>query len=99
METLFDVGRFFDSKEFEKEVKLTQEEAKVLSDFEVEDVYCNGLHGISGGFACVTLKEFDEEDGSLILGTIKSGVQSDCENVVYTDGIIFNRKDKTIGFE
>jgi len=98
MKTLYDAERFFDNITFQKEVKLTQAEAKLLSDFECEDVYCSGLGNISGGFAMITLEEYDEEDDNIIIGYIKTGVQSDCENNVYTDGIAFNRKLKTIKF-
>lgn len=91
--------RFFDDKEFENEVKLTQKEAELLSNFESEEVYCSGLGNISGGFAQITLEELDEEDDDIILGNIKSGEQNDCVNNVSTDRIIFNRKDSTIKFD
>lgn len=97
MET--DIRRFFEDDEFECKVNLTQEEGKFLGEFETNYEYQNGFRGISGGFACMTLEEFDEEDDNIIIGYLKSGIQSDCENVVYTDIIIFNRTAKTIVFD
>jgi hypothetical protein len=103
MSVKIDTRDFFEDKSFEKKVKLTQEEAKVLSDFQCNYEYHNGYQGISGGFAFIILEEFEEEDedgviGDFILGHMKSGIQSDCENVVYTDSIVFNRATKVIKF-
>ena len=90
--------RFFEDNKFAKKVKLTDEEIKLLSDYEYK-IYCSdGFRSISGGFAFIQLNEFDEESPKIILGVIKSGIQSDCENVVYTDDIEFNRATKVIRY-
>ena len=99
MTTKINTKWFFEDKNFAKEVKLTQEEGKLLDDFEYKDYYHSGFANISGGFSNVVLEEFDEEYDHIILGFVRSGIQNDCENVVYTDKIIFNRQKKTIVFE
>lgn len=100
MNTKIDIKQFFDGdKVFEKEVKLTQEEVKFLLDFELRDLYSNGLDGISGDFSFIRLEEFDEEDSNIILGVVKSGIQDGEEDSLYTDRIIFDRQKKTIVFD
>lgn len=89
---------FFNDEAFGKEANLSQEETKLLSDFELKGLYANGLGGISGGFTFIKLEEFDEEDSNVILGVVKSGVQDGDEDSMYTDRIIFNRERKTIVF-
>lgn len=108
MKTEIDVDRFFKDKDFKNLVDLTQEEAKAISEFESAFEYHNGFGSISGGFACIILEEFDEDteltydervaEGqyNIILGHLKSGIQNDCENKVYTDQIRFNRKTKKV---
>jgi len=97
MKTEIDTDRFFEDKDFYNLVNLTQEEAKAISEFESAFEYHNGFQGISGGFACILLEEFEEEDdGNIILGHLKSGIQNDCENTVYTDQIEFNRETKKV---
>ncbi len=98
MTTKRKVERFFENNRFAKSVKLTKAEIKLLEDYEYK-VYCiEGFRAISGGFALLELNEFDEENSRIILGVIKSGIQSDCENVVYTDNIEFNRATKVIRY-
>jgi len=96
MKTEIDIDRFFEYKGFQNLVNLTQEEAKAISEFESAFEYHNGLRSISGGFACIVLKDFDEESNNIITGHLKSGIQNDCEDKVYTDQIEFNRKTKKI---
>ena len=98
METEINTKRFFNNEELEKEVNLTQEEGKLLIDFEMNEYFYSGLSGISGGFAIVILEGFDEEDDNILLGRIESGIQSDCENNVNICSIVFNREKKTITF-
>lgn len=98
MKTKIDMKQFFDDEKFSKEVKLTQEEVKLLNDFELRGLYANGLDQISGGFTFIKLEEFDEEYSNIILGVVKSGIQDGDEDSVYTDKIIFNRERKTIVF-
>jgi hypothetical protein len=98
-------NRFFDDKAFENEVNLSQQECQFLIDEILNEEYASGVSGISGGFAHITLSEFgenpdtDELDTNLIVGHMKVGVQSDCENNVSTDRIIFNRHERTIEFD
>lgn len=92
MQTDIDVDRFFEDKDLKNLVNLIQAEAKAISDFENAFEYHNGFQCISGGFACIELEDFDEEDKNIITGHLKSGIQNDCENVVYTDQIRFHRK-------
>jgi len=99
METKINLERFFKDKDFLKEVQLTEAEGQTLQKFELDVEYHDGLSGISGGFTSVILEEFDEEDEDILLGFIKSGVQSDCENNVKTERISFNRKTNAIQFE
>jgi len=99
MDTTIDVKRFFDDKDFGKEVKLTQEEGKLLDKFEWQDYNSSGLANISGGFSNIVLEEYDEEYDHIILGFVRSGIQSDCEDSVDTDRIIFDRQKKTIVFD
>lgn len=98
MKTKINVLQFFEDEEFGKEVNLSQEEAKLLNDFELKNLYNSGLGGISGGFAFIKLDDYDEEDTNILLGVAKSGVQDGDEDRVYTDKIIFNRERKTIVF-
>ena len=98
MKTKINALQFFDDEEFGKEVKLSQEEAKLLVDFETQSLYANALGQISGGFTFIKLDDYDEEDSNIILGVVKSGVQDGDEDSVYTDKIIFNRERKTIVF-
>jgi len=99
MKTKINAQKFFEDKKFGKEVKLTQVEAKLLSDFEDNAYYSSGLSGLSGGFASLMLDEYDEEFDHIILGYVKSGVQDGDEDRVYTDRVIFNRETKTIVFD
>lgn len=101
MKTEIKVDRFFEDKDFKNLVGLTQQEAKAISDYESAFEYHNGFRGISGGFAFIILEDFHEDVdcidcNSIILGFLKSGVQNDCENNVYTDTITFNRKTKKV---
>ena len=99
MKTKINLERFFEDKDFLKEVQLTEPEGQELQKFELEVEYHDGLSGISGGFASVILQKFDEEDENILLGIVKSGVQSDCEDNVKTERVSFNRKTNTIKFE
>ena len=99
MENTINTRYFFTNEKFEKEVNLTQKEAKFLIDYQLNEEYVSGISGISGGFAIIILLKFDKEDSNIILGTLKVGVQSDCEDNVNTCNIRFNREDKVITFE
>ena len=98
MSTKIDIKYFFEDINSNKKIGLTQEEAKLLMDFQYDYLLSNGFGSISGGFAQIILEEFDEDDSQVILGHLKSGIQNDCENVVYTDEIMFNRATKVITF-
>ncbi len=89
MGTDIKVDRFFEDIDLKNLVSLTQVEAKVISDFERDYEYYNGLKSVSGGFACITLDDIDKD---IIIGFLKSGIQNDCENNVCTDVIEFNRE-------
>lgn len=99
MDIRIDLDRFFDETRFKTLVSLTQEEAQAIQEFELGYEYHNGLRSISGGFACITFEGFDEGDTNILLGHLKSGIQSDCENVVYKDQITFNRTTKKFKFD
>ena len=57
---------------------------KRLDQIEKEQLFAFGLNGISGGFV---MAEFQEVDDEKIYITLKSGVQSDCENRVTTEDL------------
>lgn len=57
---------------------------KRLDQIEKEQLFAWGLHRISGGFVKA---EFQEVDDEKIYITLKSGVQSDCENRVTTEDL------------
>lgn len=44
------------------------------------------------------LDEFDNKEDNTLLGYMKSGIQNDCENVVYNDKLMFNRETQKIYF-
>ena len=94
-----DTKRFFEDVDFKNLVSLTQEEAQAIQNFERGYEYHNGFRCNSGGFAIIIFEEFDEEDTNILLGFLKSGIQNDCENVVYTDHFTFNRSTKEIKFD
>ena len=55
---------------------------KALDDFEVQTLYGTGMAKLSGGFAEADMFDYDEE---IIDVELKWGVQSDVENMVYTE--------------
>jgi len=98
MDTKIDKNSFFEDKDLQNLVNLTDNEAKILQDFETQVLYNEGWSGLSGGFARVYIEDIDEDDSTTLLGIIKCGLQDGEENRVYTDNFVFHRQTGEINY-
>jgi len=60
-----------------------------LAALERDTIFEMGLRSISGGFATATVASFDNRKVNV---SLRYGVQTDCENNIYTETVEIDRK-------
>jgi hypothetical protein len=77
------------SQEIPEPFLIDDEKVKnALNQLEIDTVNQEGLKRISGGFAKADIFDYDDNFFDV---TLKFGIQSDCENVVYTEQYTLDR--------
>ena len=100
MKTTTLVDRFFGGdNEFAEEVDMTLEEYAKFIKFEHLVLYDNGLKGVSGGYATITVYDVDyiydteiDKDLEVLLCQVRCGIADETGESVQTWTVEFNRE-------